>query len=800
MLKFMDETGKLKFRISSALKDLIGKDLITDQYVAIFELVKNAYDAYATKVRLTFENINSGNAKIIIKDDGKGMDYFDLKNKWLFVAYSAKKDGTEDIENTDLHDSSSEYRNKIKQKRMYAGAKGVGRFSCDRLGSELNLITIKDSDDARIENIFVNWEDFEKDSKEEFINVDVEHRNLNIHPNGFQNGTILEISNLRDKWDRTSLLKLKKTLQKLINPNRENDINDFIIEMIVEEEMQNDVEARDKAISKEKGEALKKGRTFYLDDIKGELELIIVNGEIKNTIFETLGIKSTHIRSEISIDGNFIETSLWDRGQLIYKIKETNDIDIKNTKIHLFYLNTTAKSNFTRLMGIDSVNYGSVFMYKNGFRIYPYGEKGEDFFGINKRKTQGQKRYFGTREITGRFEITGNDDSIKESTSRDGGLIKNVSYYSLQKFFIKTLRMLERYVIETVDWGKESLFEDEESKQMDPKTAIQKIEDVIKKLSNSKQLIEITYDENFLANLNERLKKSASAKIKEIKDYAKSKEDIQLVEKINKIENEYKNVLVANEQLGTEVEASKYILDSLQKDIKQKSDQILFLKSVSTLDIDNILNLHHQIGIYANDIDGQLRYWNRKLNRGDILNTEDIRSMLEGMTLLNKKVLSVSKFATKANFTIEAEQIEADIVSFIAQYTDNIYNVFANSPINIVFKNDEDLQFVLKFKPIEFTIIIDNLINNSRKANARNIEISISKHENMLRLVFSDDGNGLPKSIKNVEEIFEKGFTTTSGSGLGLYHVRQLVEEMNGTIIVNTEAKKGLEFVMEVQT
>src|SRR6478672_11910272 len=109
------------FKISAALKDIIGKELITDEFVAVFELVKNSFDAHATKVQVIFQdNYSLENAKIIIKDDGKGMDYNDLKNKWLFVAYSAKRDGTED------------YRDKIKSKRLFAGAKGVGRFSCDR--------------------------------------------------------------------------------------------------------------------------------------------------------------------------------------------------------------------------------------------------------------------------------------------------------------------------------------------------------------------------------------------------------------------------------------------------------------------------------------------------------------------------------------------------------------------------------------------------------------------------------------------------------------------------------------------
>jgi len=106
----------IRFKISSGLKNLIGRELITDELIAIFELVKNSFDAHATTVTLTFENLlGENNSKITITDNGKGMSYDDLINKWLFVAYSAKSEGVED---------SGEYRDKINSKRLYAGAKG----------------------------------------------------------------------------------------------------------------------------------------------------------------------------------------------------------------------------------------------------------------------------------------------------------------------------------------------------------------------------------------------------------------------------------------------------------------------------------------------------------------------------------------------------------------------------------------------------------------------------------------------------------------------------------------------------
>ena len=136
----------LQFKVSSALKSIIGKDLITNKYIAIFELVKNSFDAHAQNTDLIFTD-----NKIIIKDDGKGMSFSDIKDKWLFVAYSAKADDTED-------ENVEEYRDKIGKRKSYAGAKGVGRFACDRLGKKLVLTSIKKEKQSKVERLEVFWE------------------------------------------------------------------------------------------------------------------------------------------------------------------------------------------------------------------------------------------------------------------------------------------------------------------------------------------------------------------------------------------------------------------------------------------------------------------------------------------------------------------------------------------------------------------------------------------------------------------------------------------------------------------
>ena len=206
-----------QFRISSALKDIIGRELITNDFIAVFELVKNSFDAHASRIDIIFEGLTTDNPKLIIKDDGKGMDLVDLEKKWLFVAYSAKKEGTED------------YRDKIQSNRAHAGAKGIGRFSCDRLGKFLTIYSKKNPGIPTGNQLEVHWEDFEKDVHQEFINIPVRYSTIKNTPYDIEKGTVLEITGLREKWDRDKLLSLKKSLEKLVNPNQENDPKGFSI-------------------------------------------------------------------------------------------------------------------------------------------------------------------------------------------------------------------------------------------------------------------------------------------------------------------------------------------------------------------------------------------------------------------------------------------------------------------------------------------------------------------------------------------------------------------------------------------
>lgn len=766
------------FKVSSGLKNLIGSELITDNYIAVFELVKNAFDARAKKVTVRFENIYTGDAKIIIIDDGKGMDYTDLIDKWLFVAYSAKRDGSED------------YRDNLRERRYYAGNKGVGRFSCDRLGALLRLITIKNKPGARVESLKVNWKDFEVDQKEEFYKINVTHSTLRNNPYPLKHGTVLEISGIKDgEWDRDSLLKLKDKLSKLIQPtiSGTNKTDGFKIILEVPEE-----DAKDK---------------HYLEKCKKEkIEPVyreVVNGPIRNFVFDTLNIKTTKIISEILEDkryGYIIKTKLIDRDIPIYEVTEKNIYQhLHDVDIYLYFLNRSAKRAFTVQMGVEPVNFGNLFVYKNGFRVHPFGDPRTDPFGIDAKATQ-HRTNLPLRNLIGQVDIFGENPLLRETTSRDGGLIKNNAYLELEDYlFEKVLKRLQKYVVDVTEWG----VNDETLENLSGENYKKNLAKFISNVTGDKELIDIWYNKDIIKLVDTKEESSARRLVKNFKRIASETKNSELLGEAKKIEK--KLITLQNAKASAEKVVSNLIEKNTQlsKDLEDQITETLFAKSILGTDTKEVIGLQHQIDRSTDRIQRRLNDLIDGINKGDP--KESLLSIVEKIGLENKKISTIAQYVTKANFNLQASEISADLISYIKEY---VYNVFKESAsyrqnhksINVSVSAPSKSKFRTSFRPLEIIIIIDNLFSNAVKAGAKNINIIFELNGNdELIMRFIDDGKGIADNI--VPKLFTLLFTTTrekGGSGIGLFQVKQVVDRMKGNISVNNKLEKGTEFIINL--
>lgn len=732
---------KLSFRISSGLKNIIGRELITDKIIAVFEIVKNAYDAGANRVDISFNNIND-NASIIISDNGCGMTKDDLINKWLFVAYSEKKE------------VRSNYIENINKKRTYAGAKGVGRFSCDRLGSRLDLYSKKISE-VHSNLLQVNWNDFEKDSQEDFAKIAVYYRQENNLPSNYNTGTTLIISDLREKWERNDILQLKKSLVKLINPYETND-DIFKIYLHCDEEL-----AKDKITQSENDR---------------------INGEVKNYIFETLNLKTTQISVKIPSDGNIIETQINDRGTFLFKIAQKNKYTyLKNIDIQLFYLNRAAKLNFNKLMDVSCVEFGSIFVYKNGFRIMPYGEPGMDLFCIDRRKAQGYNRFLGTRDLMGRIAILGDNPDFIEISSRDGGFIKTEAYSELEEFFKQyVLLPLEKYVVGLINWGDES----KEKGPVYPEDISTQVIKYITDYEKKGTLLSIEVNDN-LYNLVESKTHQNDEILNQIKLQTSKYNNPELDKLVDRFQKQNSKIIKQVNEYVKQVNEVEEKLEIKEKELENTKKQNLFLKNLSDPKFENATEALHLMNTYGKSIKLNIKNLSNEIYKTkDIDLIDRVEGYIYEINKATQKINGTYNIVFSADYDIREQTQVININDFMTQYITNALFSKTGEFLKVEITSVNKPVFS-KINPLEFSMVIENLIYNSYKANSKKLSISITEDDDKyISIIFTDDGNGLPKSVCDPNRLFELGFSTTNGTGVGLFFVKKTVESWGGQVSV----------------
>ncbi len=746
------------FKISSKLKDLIGQDLITNDFVAVFELVKNSFDAHATFVRIFFYT-----DKIIISDNGKGMSEADILDKWLFVAYSAKRDGTEDVD----------YREDISHRnRAYAGAKGVGRFSCDRLGSRLLLSSR--SQGGSVQVLEIDWTRYEQDDKEEFGHIKVKlfqasqfpDPELEVEPG---NGTVLSISRLRSVWDREKLQQLKQELMKLINPFDEESPG-FQIEIVAPGQQEED----------------EKDAYYNKNLPDGKEPRLIVNSRIENPILQILSGRTTAVHVALTDAGKVIDSRLEDRGDLIYHIREENTylrLEHSEFSASIYFLNHSAKTVFARRMGVRSVRFGSIFLFRNGFRVFPVGQEDDDFFGLNRRKQQGMRRYLGSRDVIGRVSIAGGK-GFNETTSRDQGLIRTPQVDELVACLSdKCIRRLERYVVDITWKDQEDKFlEDTSRMKLDESSAL--ITQLVSRLSDTPGVHVVRYNPDLVRIVDEK-SNSFESSLAALKLLAEKTGNKDLQSRVAEAEGRIKELQASEKQAWVAERRAESRAVLAESKYEQEKERNQFLVATSSLDQDTILNLHHQIVMHASDVHLGIKRMMRKVRKRATIPQEQWVDFLEHVSFRNSQILTASRFATKRGYKQQSAEIEEDLSVYIRDYIKTVSTLWAPSRLSIKVQTD-GRRLQRAFRPIEVGIVVDNLVTNAEKAHAQKIIFvhQVGKGPKpTLSITVADDGLGWPTSLASLERAIEKGVTTTDGSGLGLYHVKQVVEDrLGGTV------------------
>lgn len=778
---------ELHFKVNAAIKNIIGKELIYSDNIAVVELIKNSKDAQAKEASIIFKNENDiEKGSITISDNGKGMTLSEIKEKWLNIAYSEKKINKDNI--------------------VYAGNKGVGRFSCDRLGSKLVLLTKSQNGDY-IE-LKINWEDFEnKNQNDEVSTIPVEYDILTkeeflkcANLTDFDTGTILIISSLRDIWPTNKLKKLISELEKF-SPSLEDD---FTISIFSENQ--------DK-------------------DIVHKL-----NTKINNNILDKVSFKTTYIKSKIDEEGKEIRTTLSYQGKELYRYVVPNPYkELKNISVELHYIDTIARAYFTKKMGIRLVDYGSVFLFYNNYRISPYGNPKNDWLGIDQRKGQGRARYFGTRELFGRIDIIDKDGTFDVLTNREG-LARNKAFHELiaydkddkinlfsedentietesYGYVINIIRQLEAFIVEALDWNKFiDVLNPESKKVVSDKDILQNPQRYQMKTIEQEK-VRMVCERLLKSNWNIKKLSINEDLIKHISDVANQKREEFLQDFLEKIESKSLNDMTKHEKgtvkriIEEERERTKKAIEDKEKSDQKRIDTEIklhskvneviaqkktieqinsinsFLKRSSNQDIEDLLVSMHSMLVNISTIKNNITL----LLRIETL-SNDIKSLLAEIKEANQKNFNIAKFATLYNFTNKQNNINGELTVFMKEYIKEASKFMENKKLEIIDALDTEIVINKGFIPLEIMMFLENIIANSKKAKAKYLKISNGINaQGQIFFKFSDNGKGITNSryLDNVDLIFDKGETTTNGSGIGLYHAKKVINKLGGTIFVS---------------
>ncbi|MYC77275.1 ATP-binding protein [Candidatus Poribacteria bacterium] len=408
----MNNDATYKIRPAGRHLLTIGRDLIQDNYAAVIELVKNAYDADSLDVNIEFRAApNRGRYTITISDHGHGMSKDEVINKWLVPSTQDKR-----------------VKKSSPSGRILQGSKGVGRYAASVLRKDLILETVTDQNEKT--TVCLEWDDFESAPYLDDVEILVETTQVSEPP-----GTILTINGddeLLAEWHKDRFERLRFELKKLTPPMSNilynaNNVDKFSIGLTVKgfpgvDDVKETIEPY----------PLFKLFDYKISgviDAKGKGMLTYSSQKVRNTVEEKIPFdlgKQTGC-GELDID-----IRVFDRE------KEAIAALTKRG------LKEESESSFGRLTARQLLNYyNGIGVYRNGFRIRPLGDAGFDWLQLNPRRVNNPTLRIGSNQVIGYVQIQSEDESdLIEKSARDG-LKENESFNRLQDVTKRVISELE---------------------------------------------------------------------------------------------------------------------------------------------------------------------------------------------------------------------------------------------------------------------------------------------------------------------------------------------------------------------
>lgn len=798
---------KLHFDINPHVVKQLGEELVTDEITALMELVKNAYDADASYVYIEIDTANQYQGAslfypdhkgyIVIEDDGEGMDFDVIRNSWMVISTSSKRD-------TKFH------KTKTKKGRAPLGEKGLGRLSTQRLAHCFEVFTKREDADHQI-HVGFDWRDFE--GNEKLSEVPVKHEVLNSK----QKGSRLILSNIKDTevWKGSNFETFKGQIAQMISPYQDNKPFEVILKVNGEDI---DIIAENKALM---DIAMSKFK-FDLDDnklnINGKIRPEKLIGQKKDEYYqfiepdrgkrflEYLFTKKNDFNLSINNEGNFFLS--FSKNYQIYP--DVPRLEIEDGKVANpgNFSGEIFDFSFDRWIGSDE-NFLSAFdsfenyrafskqqigikIYRNGFAVKPFGLGKDDWLRLGEAQTVASS-YYGLRpsNTNGYFAIDEYENEyLKDKTDREG-LVSNPysRNFEVIALFIRNecnqflefvrrsyLEFLAKYnkgnkKIQTISQSFNALNKPIQS----AKNAIDRTKEAQKTLSNT---IKQTRKE---AN---RVKESPLFTSDTEKKYA---EEFQIIsEQLEKAEQTLNDIVPIIEQ----VESLDDAVNLLKFKIETLDEQLNNFSELAGLGLTSE-TVSHEFKNISDQLAEKTNYYAHKLDDGSLNNSdiyvlfEYIHSTVKGLRVQLRHLDPALKYVRDKKDIFSASE-------YFNSQEDYFSNRFKRQDIDFKLKIIKD--FELEMSRGVFTQVTDNIILNSEYwlKERRRLE---PKFTPKITIVIQkpwidifDNGFGVSANVQ--ESLFEPFVTMkpkSTGRGLGLFIVQQLLDSIGCTIALAPE-------------
>ena len=710
------------------IAEVLGRNNFSTKESAILELIKNAYDAGASKLNLIFKKSeNTGRLMLEIMDDGSGMNENDIRQAWMHVGKSTR----------DYKDSDTG--------RIFAGSKGIGRFALARLGESVDMFTKKNFEVGY--HWKTNWNSSE---------IDIDY-------NIASQGTKIQINELRDKWSSKSIKPLKNYISKTYRDSKMKISIMFLVENgeSLEEEAEliwtnpkigeNYLESiainynsknkilSGQVLSDEFNDSVLKMTSKNIKEYLFKQNMIDeLNKEISKLIIEEEDIKKEDITEQMIADllegvGSF-------EGQLYFSLNNVTQVD--KEKYEYKYNSLSNRFN----MG--------VILYRNAFSIDSF-EGRTDWLELGKRSASspaaashptGSWRV-RRNQLSGYIIIDKEENSHIEDISNRQGIVQNIHFIILKKIIDSALKEFESY--------RQSIIRD------------------IRKIKDKENRTSVIKEVNIENKIDSFIEQSKSIEELTIED---------LVEMKNKL-SEYKNKVndITFEKMEVE-ENYRYeaqllnVLATLQLKISSLSHELH--------------NNRNTIAANPEKIEEALkRKYDWEELKSEMPSSRNIPSLLKNLEKDLEKVLDLSDTIIDENKKERFEPREYSLevlVEEIVEKWKTQYN-WVNFKTNCTGEDIIIISYDYLMIILDNLILNSVQVNEYRKELEISVDFDYNKGK--LLLEYSDNGKGLDKKYKNnplkILNVHEG--TRKDGHGLGMWMVNNTVYKLNGNISIDGE-------------